>query len=58
MLLNSLLVLQNFKTAWKSGNIILTFWKLFSSDTHQSIKRRIVTERLTETYTQMQFYHV
>ena len=53
---NSLLVLQNFTTARKSGNIILTYRKLFSSDTHQSIKRRIVTDRLTETYTQMQLH--
>ena len=30
--------------------------KAFSSDTHQSIKRRIVTERLTEIYTQMQLH--
>ena len=35
---NSLLVLQNFTTARKRGNIILTSCKLFSSDTHQSIK--------------------
>ena len=28
----------------------------FSSDTHQSIKRPIVTERLAEIYTQMQLH--
>ena len=34
----SLLVLQNFTTARKSGNILLTYLNLFSSDTHQSKK--------------------
>ena len=29
---------------------------IFSSDTHQRIKHRIVTERLTEIYTQMQLH--
>ena len=46
---NSLLVLQSFTTTPKSGNITLT------SDTHQSIKRRIVTQRLTEIYTQISY---
>ena len=32
------MILQKFTTARKSGNIILTYWKLFSSDTHQSMK--------------------
>ena len=32
------MILQNFTPARKSGNIILTYWKLFSSDTHQSMK--------------------
>ena len=36
--LNSLLVLQNFTTAQKGGNILFTYKKLFSSDTHQSMK--------------------
>jgi len=31
------LVLQNFTTAWKSGNNLFTYWKLFSSHTHQSM---------------------
>jgi len=35
---NSLLVLQNSTTARKSGNILLTYLKLFSSDTYQSMK--------------------
>ena len=36
---NSLLVLQNFTTARKSGNILLTYLKaFFSSDTLQSMK--------------------
>ena len=39
----SLLVLQNFSTARKSGNI-LTYWKLFSTDTRQSMKRRITSD--------------
>ena len=43
-----------FTTARSSGNILAE--KLFSSDTHQSIKRRIVTERLTEIYTQMRLH--
>ena len=34
----SLLVLQNFTTAQKSGNILFKYWKLFSSDSHQSMK--------------------
>ena len=37
--INSLLILQNFTTARKSGNILLTYLKaFFSSDTHQSMK--------------------
>ena len=40
---NNLMALQNFTTARKSGNILLTYLKLFSSDTRQSMKRRIVT---------------
>ena len=47
---------RKIRIARKSGNIILTYLKLFSSDTHQSIKRRIVTERLTKIYTQMQLH--
>ena len=35
---NSLLVLQNFTIARRSGNILFTYWKLFSSDTHQNMK--------------------
>ena len=35
---NSLLVLQKFTTARKSGNIIFTYKSFFSSDTHQSMK--------------------
>ena len=46
ILLKSLLVLQNFSTARKSGNISSQTEKLFSSDTRQSMKRRIATERL------------
>ena len=51
-----IIFLYNFVTARKSGNIILTYLKPFSSSTHQSIKRRLVTERLTEIYTQMQLH--
>ena len=47
--LKSLLVLRNFSTARKSGNII-TYRNIFSSDTRQSMKRRIATERLTKIY--------
>ena len=36
--LYSLLVLQNVTTARKNGNILFTYLKAFSSDTHQSIK--------------------
>ena len=32
--------------------------KLFSSDTRQSMKRRIVTEKLTEIYSQMQLHAI
>ena len=45
-----LLVLQNFSTARKSGNISSHTEKLFSSDTRQSMKRRIATERLSKIY--------
>ena len=46
----SLLVLQNFSTARKGGNISSYTVKLFSSDTRQSMKRRIATERLSKIY--------
>ena len=39
-----------FATARKSGNILMTYLKAFSSDTRQSMKCRIVTYRLTELY--------
>ena len=36
---NSLLILQNFTTVRKSGNILLAYLKsFFSSDAHQSMK--------------------
>ena len=41
----SLLVLQNFTIAQKSANIALAYCKLLSSDTRQSMKRRIATKR-------------
>ena len=44
------------KSVRKSGNIFRHTEKLFSSDTRQSMKRRIVTERLTEIYSQMQIH--
>ena len=38
----------------KAATFFSTFWKAFlSSDTHQSKKHWIVTERLTKIYTQM-----
>ena len=42
--------------ARKGGNILLAYWTLFSSDTRQSVKRRITTERWTEIYSQMQIH--
>ena len=53
-----LLVLQNFSTARKSGNISGHTEKLFSSDTRQSMKRRIATERLSKIYSQMRIHMV
>ena len=41
---------NNFGTARKSGNISSHTEKLFSSDTRQSMKRRIATERLFKIY--------
>ena len=49
-LVKSLLVLQNFSTTRKSGNISSHTEKLFSSDIRQSMKRRIATERLSKIY--------
>ena len=46
----NLLALQNFSTARKSGNSSSHTVKLFSSDTRQSMKRRIATERLSKIY--------
>ena len=42
--------LHNFSTARKSGNISSHTEKLFSSDTRQSMKRRIAIERLSKIY--------
>ena len=39
-----------YSTARKSGNISSHTGKLFSSDTRQSMKRRIATERLSKIY--------
>ena len=44
------MVLQNFSTARTSGNISWHTEKLFSSDTRQSMKRRITTKRLFTIY--------
>ena len=41
---------ESFSTARKSGNISSHTEKLFSSDTCQSMKRRIATERLSKIY--------
>ena len=41
---------ESFSTARKSGNISSHIEKLFSSDTRQSMKRRIATERLYNLY--------
>ena len=48
--IKSLLVLQNFSTARKSGKISHILKAFFSSDTRQSMKRRIATERLSKIY--------
>ena len=50
---NSLLVLQNFTTARKKREHSLSILKAYSSDTRQSMKRRIKTERWTEIYSQI-----
>ena len=46
--LNHLTAKLCFSTAQKSGNISSHTGKLFSSDTRQSMKHRIVTERLSK----------
>ena len=48
--LNRCFVLQNFRIAKKSGNIFSAYWKYFSSDTRQSMKRRIIAKHLTGYY--------
>ena len=43
--INTLMVLQSFTTARKSGSIFRHSEKLFPLDTHQSMKLWIATER-------------
>ena len=43
-------------TAQKSGDILLTSCRLFSSDPCQTMKYRIVTERLTAIYSQIRLH--
>ena len=45
-----------FTRARKCGNIFRHTEKLYSSDTRQSMKRRIVTERLSQIYSQMRLH--